>query len=114
MDFFNIINGSLNQLFPGAYIFNGYVENYQGAVPIPIYRSSSIPGWSDQYRVVENKNKQTYVLPGFKIIVYGDPNYQGSSFTVDNTTGTEILFVNASVLNEVNSYKLYFKNVEVS
>ena len=87
--------------FPGCYL---YVNN---KTAIPLYASISNQNWCF------DQDSAWWVLPGYKIIVYSDSNYQGTSFIVDNTYGFNNMCKMSDNPNTVNSIKLYYKGQEI-
>lgn len=112
MSYTSTINGTQVSTFPGAYIyFIGHINNPSGANCVPIFRSYSVTGTTDDLFMNDNEYSM-YVLPGYKLIVYGD-YYSGTSYTIDNTLGTDIL-LRVSGNKTGSSFKLYFNNVELT
>jgi hypothetical protein len=95
--------------FPGAWLMDR--EVYQ---VIPIFTSLSEFTNSYLYLSFADIDNQYIVLPGFKLIVYVDGNYTGSSTTFDNTTGIKPKYGSTNFLNQGNSCQLYYNNNLIS
>ena len=55
-------------------------------------------------------------MPGYKLIIYTGANYSLNTSTFDNTSNSTIYHVtvtSVTFLNEVESVKLYYNNVEI-
>jgi hypothetical protein len=115
-----------NPIYPGAYYANTGTLLTGGncSVLLPIY--GSITNFSNPYNS-DNADNYYLVLPGFKLVVYSDPNYvstNNSSYVTtayDNTSGTQIktfqitnLSGYSSTTDQGSSCKLYFKGTELS
>jgi hypothetical protein len=94
--------------FPGAYIYDVYPANDYGSF-IPIYTSISdftVNGFSPLFNDVDN---QVIVLPGYSLEMYATANYGGALvYTLDNSGGTDYLFLVAPSINTASSCKLYY------
>ena len=111
---FNInISGSKVPISYGAIINDSDATNTESTV----YIYTSISNLSDAYlpKVDSHDNVDDYfiVMPGYKLTVYTDNGYGGSSYTIDNTIGIEPSFKksNTGTANTASSVKLYYKNI---
>lgn len=82
--------------------------------PIP----SSLSSYNGNYPAGNDIDDSYIVYPGYKIIVYKDGGYSGSSVTFDNTNGTVPVFYNLSGTsvgnNNGSSCRLYYLGREVT
>jgi hypothetical protein len=95
-----------NIRLPGIYIFNS-IANTRGLQGAPIY--SSMP----DVRVIGMNDSDNAVLvyPKYKIILYTNINYGGTSLTIDNTNGLKHIFTTG--LNAATSWRVYYDNIEI-
>ena len=100
------IAGNLVPIFPGAYIFRGAPGN-NGLVPI--YTSISRFTDSGMTDILENKDAQLLVLPGFCLQLYTNTLFGTLNGTIDNSGGTDLLLRNSSAANTSSSCKLFYK-----
>ena len=71
-------------LFPGAYIINSV-----GAGCLSIFFSiAALNSFIDQSA---DREDCVIVMPGYKLILYGESNWNGTYVAIDNTTGTTII-----------------------
>jgi hypothetical protein len=91
-------------LFPGAYIFRG-VPGGNGFIPI----YTSIPFFTENgmTEILNDRDAQVLVLPGFALQLYNDYLFGTLNGTIDNSDGTEILY--RSSANTSSSCKLFYK-----
>ena len=105
--------------FPGAYLIN-YSTTNGGS--FPIYKST--PNLGVQFNGTNfntsvgasDKNDFFLVMPGYKLIIYTGADYLSDTSTFDNTSNSTIYHVtvtSATFLNNVESVKLYYNNVEI-
>ena len=101
----NTIVSNLAPVFPGAYIFRG-IAGLNGMIPI----YTSIPSFADNGTtdILNDKNAQVLVLPGFALQLYTDASYGTLNATIDNSGGTEFMFRNSSPANTSSSCKLFY------
>lgn len=110
MDFKHIVGTTEVQAFPGAYIYSEEFNAMNGSYAVPIYGSIAN---ASNYFFLSDKEDFVSVLPGFKLEVYANPDYQAWSYTVDNFNGTDVKFSIARPANTFSSCKLYFKGVQI-
>jgi hypothetical protein len=107
--YINVIGSKNVPFFPGAYIFRGSIGGGTGGVSgmIPIY--VSMPSFTDRGMtdILNDKDAQVLVLPGFSIQLYPNTLYGGTVTTIDNSGGTDILFRNATL--GASSCKIFYK-----
>ncbi len=94
---------------PGAYLVDGTTGSTNILDTLPIF--SSIPSLIGMG--YENTDNTYYILPGYKIIRYNTINYVNELDTIDNTNGTKIMYNYPSTVNNCDSIRLYYKNVEI-
>lgn len=94
---------------PGAYLVDGTTGSTNVLDILPIF--SSIPSLIGMG--YENSDNTYYILPGYKIIRYNTINYVNELDTIDNTNGTKIMYNYPSTVNNCDSIRLYYKNVEI-
>jgi len=83
------------------------IDDGRGSFPI----FCSIAKFSDYG--MDNIDNYYIVLPLYKLVVYiGD--YTTTNYTIDNTKGTTILYVNSPSTNGISSCKLYFNGFEIT
>lgn len=105
-------------ILPGAYMINygtGYGATNNVVIGFPIY--GSIYSYASFFQ--SGSSDDWYmVLPGYKLVVYTQVGYGGTSYTLDNTSGTTITEYPTNVTgrssNTGNSCKLYYDNIELS
>jgi hypothetical protein len=99
------IGSNLSSPFPGAYIFTGTMNASNGMVPV----STSMPRFdvNGMSELLNDKDAQVLVLPGYSLELYTDVSFVTLNTTVDNSSGTDMLFRNASLT--ASSCKLFFK-----
>jgi len=115
-------------IYPGAYYANTGILLSGGncSILLPIYEN--IANFSTPY-YSDNADNYYLVLPGFKLVVYSDPNYvstNNSSYATteyNNTSGTKIKtfqLPNTSTTgglgtqDQGSSCKLYYNGTELS
>lgn len=107
--YINVIGSKNVPFFPGAYIFRGSLGSGTGGASgmIPIY--VSMPSFTDRGMtdILNDKDAQVLVLPGFSIQLYSLTLYGGTLTTIDNSGGTDILFRNATLA--ASSCKIFYK-----
>lgn len=109
-DFNCIVNGNSIPASFGAVMY----DSSQTASLGSCFIYTSVSDISNVYvpRIVGYRDVDDYyaVMPGYKLIVYLDPNYTGTTYTIDNTNGTNILVKHAGGnVNKMSSCKLYFR-----
>jgi hypothetical protein len=98
-------------IISGAYLVNGGNNTTNELYHLPIFGSIS----SVNDMGFGNEDNAYYVLPGYKLEIYPNANFGGTlSQTINNTTGTKIMYTNATSLNNCESLKMYYNNVEIS
>jgi hypothetical protein len=94
-------------LIAGAYLLNAAAGTNNSLVALPIFSSISNlskMGFTDVDNIF-------WVLPGYKLEGYNSINYANLLFTMNNTTGTKIMYQDPSYGdNLVTSVKLYFND----
>lgn len=90
-------------VFPGAYIFR-VAGGANGLVPV--YTSMASFADSGMNDILNDKNAQILVLPGFALQLYNDVSFGALKTTVDNSGGTDFLFSGDS---SGSSCKLFYK-----
>jgi hypothetical protein len=103
---YNVTNTPV-PLFPGAYIFRSISPGANGFIPI----YTSIPnftfnGMSD---LLQDKDAEVLVLPGFTLNLYVDLNYANTVYSYDNSGGTDVLYRISTGVNTATSCKLFYK-----
>ena len=106
-------------IYPGAYYANTgqLVSGGNCSALFPIYEN--IANYSTPYNS-DNADNYYLVLPGFKLVVYSDPNYVSSNSsyrttTYDNTSGSQIkTFVIGTPTDQGSSCKLYYNGTELN
>jgi hypothetical protein len=101
--------------FPGAYIYNRGIDSSPTALPVPIYMSNPVAG--NDFSFMNDADYMLLVLPGFKIVIYDTVNFGFTStnaYTVDNTTGTDLMFYANRNGYTGSSYKLYYGIQEIA
>lgn len=94
-------NYPIVSLFIGAYMLNG--SRNAGYEWHPISCS--------QYHLRNPDNDDVWVVyPGYKIVIYANDGYGGSSYTINNYSGSSPSYVESSSANNANSVKLYYLN----
>lgn len=104
------ISGSLNVTGP-IYAPNSIPTCYMldsGAGSYPIFGSIGNLENIRQWGTVGDKDDAWIVTPGYRIIIYKDPNFAGNTLTLDNTGGTSARtwFFTARE-NQTNSVKVF-------
>ena len=106
----NTIVSNLAPVFPGAYIFRGVLGTGTGGANgmIPIY--TSLPSFADSGTtdILNDKDSQVLVLPGFALQLYTDASFGTLNATIDNSGGTDFMFRNSSAANTSSSCKLFY------
>lgn len=98
-------------IIPGAYLVNGQNNTTNELYHLPIF--GSISSLNDMG--FGNEDNAYYVLPGYKLEIYPNADFGGTlSQTIDNITGTKIMYVTPTSLNNCESLRMYYKNVEIS
>ena len=94
----------------GAYLVNsGY-----GAFPIFCTIDRFYDYGMDNSSDGNNGVDDYYILlPGYKLLLYIDQGVSGTSYPIDNTIGTTILYQTSPSINEISSCKLFFEGVEI-
>ena len=87
--------------FPGAYL------GVNTKTCLPIY--TSLPQIFFNFQ----QDGAWWILPGFKIIVYGAINYAGTSFTLDNTYGFNNMCKMSDIPSAAKSIRLYYKGQQL-
>jgi hypothetical protein len=106
--------GGIVAYFPGAYIVRGVAGN-NGIIPI----YASIPNFTENGMsdILNDKDAQVIVFPGFSLNLYADAVYSSTSYSYDNSGGTDFLYRNSTGANTASSCKLFYKfptgNIEV-
>ena len=95
--------------FPGAYIINGLYGSY------PIYKSTTNLGAVGSIGA-DDANDSLLVMPGYKILIYTNPNYSTNERTIDNTNSSNIYHVKtlSPLLNAITSIKLFYGSTEIN
>ena len=114
-------NGQTFLTNPGAWLYNGASSHRW-----PIFNSgdltdvtNSIYTHNGTHPTMNDINDDFGVLPGFKLEVFTNGGYGGTKHTIDNTTGTTILYKNndettpAVAYDVVSSVRLYYKGTEL-
>jgi hypothetical protein len=114
-------NGQTFLTNPGAWLYNGASSHRW-----PIFNSgdltdvtNSIYTHNGTHPTMNDINDDFGVLPGFKLEVFTHGGYGGTKHTIDNTTGTTILYKNndettpAVAYDVVSSVRLYYKGTEL-
>lgn len=87
----------------GGYILSINSSNQYSYIPLVMSTPS-----------IDVKDYYVILNPGFKIVVFTRTNYDGSSYTFDNTNGYQIINISSTVLygsnSEIVSYKLYYNS----
>ena len=97
-------------IIPGAYLVNGGSGTQNELLQLPIFGSID----NLNYMGFQNEDNTYYVLPGYKLEIYPSINQGGTlSQTIDNTNGTKIMYVTATSVNNGESLKMYYKNVQI-
>ena len=101
----NTIVSNLAPVFPGAYIFRG-IAGLNGMIPI----YTSLPSFADSGTtdILNDKDSQVLVLPGFALQLYTDASFGTLNATIDNSGGTDFMFRNSSAANTSSSCKLFY------
>ena len=98
-------------IIPGAYLVNAVAASENELYQLPIFGSVSnltTMGFG-------NLDNIYYVLPGYKIEIYDSINYTGTLFiTIDNTSGTKILYKTTPTGDRAESIKMYYKNITIN
>ena len=103
-------------IYPGAYIING-ARNWNTPC-VPIY--SSILNYAAISNYLSNGDDWYLVLPKFKLTVFFDGNQGGTSYDLDNNSGTKIKLyyleptANPNKQNQGDSCKLYYNGTEIT
>jgi hypothetical protein len=93
-------------------------QNLTPAYMLDGTRTSGYIWWPitcSQYHLRSSDVDDSYVVyPGYKLIVYYNDGYSGTSGTIDNYNGTTPSYVNSSSvyggINQINSCRLYYLN----
>lgn len=98
-------------MLPGVYFLNpnyGATNNNSGMQGAPIFGSLS------DFRTlrIDQTGEKIIVMPGFKLEIWGDFNYNGTAKTIDNTNGTKIIYGDG--LRNGSSCKIYYLNTEIT
>ena len=103
---------------PGAYLVNGSLLN-NFLMHLPIFgsvRNLTSMGFG-------NVDNFYYVMPGYKIELYRNVEYNALSQTIDNTNGTKIMYKQIVTpnpnptgifVNDCNSIKMFYEGVEIA
>ncbi len=102
----NTITNNRVPLFPGAYIIRLMTGPNYGLIPI----YTSMPFFNDNGMtdLLNDKDSQVLVLPGFALQLYNDYLFGTLNSTIDNSGGTELLY--RSSPNTSSSCKLFYKS----
>jgi hypothetical protein len=94
-------------IVPGAYLVNGDTGFSNEMYQLPIFSSIS-----DLAKMgYQNVDNTYYVLPGYKIELFNLVDYEAPIETINNTSGTKILYKLVSTINTCSSIKLYYNTV---
>jgi hypothetical protein len=96
-------------IIPGAYLVNGTTSSTNQLYQLPIFGTAS----NVSNMGFGNADDIYYVLPGYKLLIYSNIDFGGTLQTIDNTTGTKIMYKNASTANSCQSIKMYYNNDEI-
>ena len=101
----NAIVNKTVPFFPGAYISRGALGGANGIIPI----YTSIPNFTSNGMtdLLNDKDAQVLVLPGFSLELYPNTFYGSTVSRIDNSGGTDMLYRNASLT--ASSCKLFYK-----
>jgi len=99
-------------IMPGAYLVNSLPEINNTLYQLPIF--GSVSKLSTMGNI--NVDNMYYIMPGYKIELYRNEDYDSLSQTIDNTTGTKIKYVliGTSADDDCASIKMFYKNVEIA
>lgn len=108
--FTNKIGTTLTPHFPGAYIVRG-AAGANGL--IPIYTSMANFADNNMTELLNDRDAQVLVLPGFTLQLYSGGNYSDDAYVhtlglIDNSGGTDLLSRTATTV--ASSCKLFFKS----
>ena len=86
---------------------------------LTISNASSMPVFCNvpnlfYYGDINDAIKAITVLPGFNVIFYDNVNYDGISYIIDNTKGTEIIFSKFPSTIGLSSIRVFFQNTELT
>lgn len=94
-------------IFPGAYVIDA------GGGCMPIFYS--IPRLNEYLPQTADLEDLVLVMPGYKLILWQDPDYTGTYVAIDNTAGTTIIVGQSSFFdaggwnnNTLSAVQLYF------
>ena len=106
-------------IMPGAYLVNGLSTSVNQLWQLPIFGSVS----NLNSMGFPNVDNFYYVMPGYKIELYRNVEYNALSQTIDNTSGTKIMYKQIVTPSpnptgifgdDCNSIKMFYENVEIS
>jgi hypothetical protein len=103
---FNVKIGASRSLpFPGAYIVRSIAAGGNGL--IPIYTTISNFTANNMTEILNDRDAQVIVLPGYSLELYGSVAFgAGTVTTYNNYNGTDILFSGGTIA--ASSCKLYY------
>jgi hypothetical protein len=62
-----------------------------------------------------NDGEDSFIInAGYRFLLFSDPNYGGSSYSVDNTWGTTFTKMTSPYVNTSSSIKVYYMNNEIT
>jgi hypothetical protein len=94
-------------LIAGAYLLNANTSTNNFLISLPVFSSIADLGKMG----FANVDDIFWVLPGYKLEGYDAVNYGTLRFTMDNTTGTKIMYQDPNYGNNlIRSIKLYLNN----
>jgi len=106
-------------IMPGAYLVNGLSTSNNELWQLPIFgsvRNLTSMGFG-------NVDNFYYVMPGYKIELYRNSEYNALSQTIDNTNGTKIMYKQIVTPSpnptgifgdDCNSIKMFYEGVEIA
>ena len=97
-------------IMPGAYLVNSLPGINNALHQLPIFGSVS-KLIKMGYERVDN---MYYVMPGYKIELYRNQDYITNGPTINNTTGTKIMYVTIAPPDDCASIKMFYKDVEIA
>lgn len=96
-------------IIPGAYLVNGTTTNTNTIYHMPIFSTIS----RVDFMSFNDQDNLYYILPGYKLELFPNSNFGGTSSILDNTNGTKIRYVNSPSPLTCTSLKMYYNNVEI-
>jgi hypothetical protein len=92
-------------IMPGAYLVFTNINNYINHIPLFSSIASLVKMGNANYDVIY------YVLPGYKLQLFSQEDYLGTSNgEIDNTNGTKIMYKAPTTLQNTESIKMYYEN----